>query len=207
LASLRRSAEPPLRGQADGDGKFLQRNWWRGVGSNMRELKVFIAVVGLSFALLFIWAVCINFKISSDLPITVASCWLAGISLFLIVKRNLPLSKMARSLFLLNFGLCGVLLLVVGIPNFIQARATSCCNACINSLRQIDAAANQFALDHGKTNGEAVNFPNDLTPYIKLNSVGKISPCPNGGIYSLKRIGEVPTCSLGTGANSAHVLP
>jgi hypothetical protein len=93
------------------------------------------------------------------------------------------------------------------LPNFIKARATSCANACINNLRQVDAAANQFALENHRTNGEAINFPNDLTPYIKLNRDGKIPPCPDGGIYTLKKVGDKPTCSVGTTETPAHVLP
>lgn len=173
----------------------------------MREIKIAIAAGSLFFALLFFWSVCINFKFSSDLPITIVSCWLVGISWFLIAKRNRPLSKKARSLFLLNFGLCNILLLVVGIPNFIQARATSCGNACINNLRQIDAAANQFALENHLTNSSPIKFPDDLTPYIKLNSAGKIPGCPQGGAYRISKVGASPTCSLGTTVTPAHVLP
>jgi hypothetical protein len=99
------------------------------------------------------------------------------------------------------------MMMAIAIPNFVKARATSQANACINNLRQIDAAANEFALEHGKTNGEAINFPDDLTPYIKLNSQGKFPSCPAGGIYSIKRVGETPTCSLGTTVTPAHVLP
>ena len=86
-------------------------------------------------------------------------------------------------------------------------RRTSPANTCINNLRQIDAAAQEFALEKGKTNGEAINFPNDLTPYIKLNKNGKIPPCPSGGIYSIKKVGDKPACSLGTTVTPAHVLP
>jgi hypothetical protein len=83
----------------------------------------------------------------------------------------------------------------------------SATNACIHNLQQIDAAANQFALEHRLTNGDAINYPNDLTPYIKLNDEGKIPPCPSGGIYSIKKVGDTPTCSLGTTVTPAHVLP
>ena len=102
--------------------------------------------------------------------------------------------------------LISILALAIVVPNFIKAHSTSACNACINNLRQIDAAANQFALEHEKTNGEAIHFPNDLTPYIKLNSAGKISGCPQGGFYSIKKVGETPTCSLGTNVIPWHVL-
>lgn len=77
---------------------------------------------------------------------------------------------------------------------------------CINNLRQIDAAANQFALEHELTNGAPINFPNDLTPYIKLNRDGKIPPCPQGGTYHITKVGEIPTCSLGTNVVPAHIL-
>jgi hypothetical protein len=97
------------------------------------------------------------------------------------------------------------LLAVIAIPNHIRSGGSKV-NACINNLRQIDAAANQFALEHHLTNGEAINFPNDLTTYIKLNKDGKIPGCPSGGTYTLKKIGDIPTCSL---SNSVppHVLP
>lgn len=97
--------------------------------------------------------------------------------------------------------------LVVGVPLFIKARSTSAVNACINNLRQIDAAANQFALDHNLTNGAPINFPKDLTPYINPHGAGKIPECPQGGIYSIKRVGDTPTCSLGTNIIPAHYLP
>jgi hypothetical protein len=77
---------------------------------------------------------------------------------------------------------------------------------CINNLRQIDAAANQFALEHNLTNGSTINFPSDLTPYIKLTRDGKIPACPQGGTYQISKVGEKPTCSLGTNGTHAHVL-
>jgi hypothetical protein len=79
--------------------------------------------------------------------------------------------------------------------------------ACINNLRQIDAAANEFALVAHLTNGDAIHFPDDLTPYIKLNSAGKIPSCPSGGIYSIQKVGVLPVCSLGTTVTPAHFLP
>jgi prepilin-type N-terminal cleavage/methylation domain-containing protein len=99
------------------------------------------------------------------------------------------------------------LLAAIAIPNFVKARATSQANACINNLRQLDAAANQFALEQGKTTGAAINYPGDLTPYIKMNSAGSIPVCPAGGSYSSTAVGTPPTCSLGTTVNPAHVLP
>jgi hypothetical protein len=64
-----------------------------------------------------------------------------------------------------------------------------------------------FALEKSKKTGEAINYPNDLTPYIKLNKDGKIPPCPRGGVYSIKKVGDSPICSLSTTVTPAHVLP
>lgn len=99
-----------------------------------------------------------------------------------------------------------VVVAVIAIPNFVKARSQSATNPCINNLRHIDAAANQFALEKGLTNGQAIRFPADLTPYIKLNSAGKIPPCQNGGVYRISKVGETPTCSMST-LTPAHVLP
>ncbi len=101
------------------------------------------------------------------------------------------------------------LLAAIAIPNFVKARATAQANGCINNMRQIDAAVNQFALEQGKITGAAVNYPNDLTPYIKLNANSMLPPCPAGGSYSVGTVGALPqvTCSLGTTVTPAHVEP
>ena len=125
---------------------------------------------------------------------------------FLIARRDLPISRKAKALVVLPFFCTGVFVLVV-LPNFIKARSTSAMNACVNNLRQIDAAAQEFALENRKKSGEAINFPDDLTPYIKLTKDSKIPPCPQGGIYSIKRVGDTPTCSLATNGFRWHALP
>src|SRR6516164_9322449 len=78
------------------------------------------------------------------------------------------------------------LLAAIAIPNFVKARATSQANACINNMRQIDAAVNQWALEQHKTTGStAPTLTTDLTPYIKLNSASSIPGCPAGGTYTV----------------------
>ena len=99
------------------------------------------------------------------------------------------------------------LLAAIAIPNFVKARATSQADACINNLRQIDAAANQFALESKLTTGAAINFPNDLTPYLKMNANSSIPACPAGGSYSDTAVGTLPTCSLGNTVSPGHFLP
>src|ERR1700722_15297212 len=99
------------------------------------------------------------------------------------------------------------LLAAIAIPNFVKARPSAQANACINNLRQIDAAANQFALEKGKKTGDAIVMNTDLTPYIKLNSGGSIPPCTAGGTYTESTVGTSPSCSLSTTVTPAHVLP
>ena len=101
------------------------------------------------------------------------------------------------------------LLAAIAIPNFVKARATAQANACINNLKQIDGAVNQFALEAHKTTGATITYPSDLTPYIKLNASGSLPPCPAGGAYSVGLIGANPqvNCSLGNTVTPGHFLP
>src|SRR5436305_14294636 len=61
------------------------------------------------------------------------------------------------------------LLAAIAIPNFIKARTTAQMNACINNLRQIDGAIQQWALEQKKDATATVTFP-DISSYLK-NSV------------------------------------
>jgi len=84
----------------------------------------------------------------------------------------------------------------IAIPNFVKARATSQENACINNLRQIDAAKNEWALEKGKTSS-ATPTREDLLPYLS-----KWPVCPAGGTYTIGPVSVQPTCSI-----SGHQLP
>lgn len=98
------------------------------------------------------------------------------------------------------------LLMAIAIPNYVRARGVSQANACINNLRQIDAAANQFALEQHKRTGQGISFPTDLTPYIKLNAGNQIPVCPSGGNYTCSTVGNAPICDLSDSTTPAHVL-
>ncbi|MEJ0091029.1 MAG: hypothetical protein WDM80_14955 [Limisphaerales bacterium] len=71
-------------------------------------------------------------------------------------------------------------------------------DACINNLRQIDAAKQQWALEKNKT-AEAMPTVQDLAPYFKD---GVIPACPSGGTYTLNAAGYLPACSV-----AGHILP
>jgi prepilin-type N-terminal cleavage/methylation domain-containing protein len=97
------------------------------------------------------------------------------------------------------------LLAAIAIPNFVKARATSQQNACINNMRQLANAVNEWALETGQTTG--ANIVNaDLTPYIQLNSNSSLPPCPARGTYTIGIVGNLPqvSCSLSTLTSAPH---
>jgi prepilin-type N-terminal cleavage/methylation domain-containing protein len=98
------------------------------------------------------------------------------------------------------------LLCAIAIPNYVKARANSQASACINNLRQIDSAVQQFAIENQKAVGAMVIYPNDLTPYIRLNSASLIPACPASGTYTVSPVGSEPSvlCSLGTTVSPPH---
>jgi hypothetical protein len=105
-------------------------------------------------------------------------------------------NQSAANLVLLPAVAVPAMLAAVAVPNFVKARQTSQENACINNLRQIDAAKNQWALEKGKKTGD-VPTQEDLLPYLS-----RWPHCPAGGTYTIGAIGEAPTCSI-----PGHALP
>jgi len=99
------------------------------------------------------------------------------------------------------------LLAAIAIPNLLRAVAKSQSAACINNLRQLDTAIQQFSVVAGKHVGDVINFPDDLTPYIRLTKDKVLPVCPGGGSYSLTAVGMVPSalCSLGSTVTPAHL--
>jgi len=83
------------------------------------------------------------------------------------------------------------LLAAIAIPNFVQARRQAQANACINNLRQIDYAKEQWALANNAGSGDAV-ASGDIDGYIK-GGFDNMS-CPFGGSYVIGDVDEAPTC-------------
>jgi len=99
------------------------------------------------------------------------------------------------------------LLAAIAIPNFIRARATSQQNACINNLRQIDSAIQEWALETGQNNGATIGNIATVSAYIKMNANNSVPICPANGTYTVGKVGDNPqiSCSLST-LESAHAL-
>src|SRR5271156_5060797 len=69
------------------------------------------------------------------------------------------------------------LLAAIAIPNFVKARTTSQMNACINNLRLIDSAKQQWALEQRRTNTDTPQGT-DLQPYLGRGAAGELPYCP-----------------------------
>ena len=85
------------------------------------------------------------------------------------------------------------MMMAIAIPNFVKARETAQMNACINNLRQIDAAKNEWALENNKTTNN-VPTAQDLNQYITGGFASL--HCPAGGTYTIGPVGQAPTCSI-----------
>jgi prepilin-type N-terminal cleavage/methylation domain-containing protein len=89
------------------------------------------------------------------------------------------------------------LLAAIAIPNFVRARTTSQMNACINNLRQIDGAKQQWALET-KQSTDATPAITDISVYLR-NSV----LCPAAGSvttfvgsYTMGAVSVKPVCVI-----------
>jgi prepilin-type N-terminal cleavage/methylation domain-containing protein len=80
------------------------------------------------------------------------------------------------------------LLAAIAIPSFVKARATSQQNACINNLRQIDSAKEQWALAEKKVDNDPI-VKTEVDSYMK-----KVPNCPAGGAYTYGNVGTDPDC-------------
>jgi prepilin-type N-terminal cleavage/methylation domain-containing protein len=104
------------------------------------------------------------------------------------------------------------LLAAIAIPNFVRARTQSQKNACINNLRQIDGAVQQWALENKKASTDSAAFT-DISDYLKSSVT-----CPSAGSgttfalsYTLGTVIEKPLCQIlgiatETDPLKAHVL-
>jgi hypothetical protein len=83
------------------------------------------------------------------------------------------------------------ILAAIAVPNFVKARQTSQKNMCLNNLRRIDGAKQQWALEKKKS-GSDVPTRADLLPYLG----DQFPTCPAGGRYTLNDIADGPQCSI-----------
>ena len=82
------------------------------------------------------------------------------------------------------------LLAAIAIPSFIRARQNTQQSTCVNNLRLIDGAKDQYALENGKSTGDDAPEAN-ISPYLKQG----VPTCPIGTVaYNIQPIGTDPDC-------------
>ena len=89
----------------------------------------------------------------------------------------------------------------IAIPSFVRARTVSQTNACINNLRQIDAAIQQYALENNAGAATAVTSTL-ITPYLGRGTGGSIASvfCPAdttrlfANSYTITDVATKPLC-------------
>jgi prepilin-type N-terminal cleavage/methylation domain-containing protein len=103
------------------------------------------------------------------------------------------------------------LLAAIAVPSFVRSRSAAHRSTCINNLKQIDSAIQQWATEYKKPQSGLVEF-SDINPYLKGAVV-----CPSGGTtfsdsYTLSTVADLPLCQrnpqthvwLGSGLNVAR---
>jgi prepilin-type N-terminal cleavage/methylation domain-containing protein len=86
------------------------------------------------------------------------------------------------------------LLAAIAVPNFVQARNQSRTSVCVNNLRQIDSAKEQYALEENMDDGDAIADTASLDTYIRGGYAGLA--CPANGAYAPGAVGTTPTCDV-----------
>src|SRR6266446_6513564 len=101
-------------------------------------------------------------------------------------------------------GLLASVIVAAAIPWFAHEREAAARASCIEMLRRIDGAKQQWALEHNASSN-AVPTWKDLYYYGGRGCGGWYEHypphCPSGGTYTIRRAADVPTCSF-----PGHVL-
>lgn len=107
-----------------------------------------------------------------------------------------------KTLFLIALGVF-IILAAISVYPFFTASALNPSGACVNNLRIIDAAKQEWGIENGKTTNDTPTWA-DLRPYLpnkyslsRENGSNGIPVCPEGGTYIIGKFGELPRCSIG----------
>jgi prepilin-type N-terminal cleavage/methylation domain-containing protein len=104
------------------------------------------------------------------------------------------------------------LLAAIAIPNFVRARESAQTNSCINNLRQIDGAKQQWALEN-RAASTATVAESAIAPYLGRDAAATTVDivCPAGGTsatfatsYTVNTVDTAPVCQIN---GTDHVLP
>jgi len=93
------------------------------------------------------------------------------------------------------------LLAAIAVPGFMKARATTLKNTCIEGMRVVDHAVQQWAMEKGLSDGDAV-VAADILTYMKDPT--KMPTCKGVDIAAPATVGAKPVCP---NTLDGHVLP
>ena len=101
-----------------------------------------------------------------------------------------------------------LLLSAISIPAFMKARNSARRNACVNNLRMIDNAKDQYAMEYACTNGAVLKWEN-LELYIRdmrTKCYCPTAPAANRSLdnYKINPLGANPECQID---QNQHFLP
>jgi prepilin-type N-terminal cleavage/methylation domain-containing protein len=97
------------------------------------------------------------------------------------------------------------LLATIAIPNYVRSRKIAQMNACIQNLRQIDGAIQEWALESRQDAGRSVQYA-DIRIYLRNAVV-----CPSGGTsfddsYQITGVDAPPACLKSPAGDYPHRL-
>ena len=103
------------------------------------------------------------------------------------------------------------ILLMVAVPDFSRVRELSHSKSCVDNLKKIDAAKQQYSLAHKLMSGAPDPGLDALTGSAGASAYLKEKPvCPSNGAYVVNAIGLAPACSVSANVDARyapHKLP
>ncbi len=94
------------------------------------------------------------------------------------------------------------LLAAIAIPSFMRSREVAQANTCINNLRQIDSAKQQWAMAEGKTDAQAVAWNSTEMAEVNTYIRGGMPWCPlsdgesQAEAYDYTTVGTNAVCQM-----------
>ena len=90
-------------------------------------------------------------------------------------------------------GVAVIVLVLWVVPNVLPPRSVSAQNACVANLKYIERTKRQWAVEK-RTGLDARPTERDL---FGPDWKGWMPECPAGGTYTIGKVNENPTCSIG----------
>ncbi|MGC4044670.1 MAG: hypothetical protein QM758_12820 [Armatimonas sp.] len=91
------------------------------------------------------------------------------------------------------------ILITIAVPNFVRARENARSKTCMQNLRALESAKDQFLMDRNLPRNVTVNATDVVGPLSYLKNMPE---CPSQGTYTIGSGNTTAACSVG----GTHVL-